>query len=203
MKIFDEILVNAADNKQRDSTMDRIDVEIVINKKNKTAPITISIMNNGNGLPIKMHTKEKMYIPQLIFGHILTGSNFNDTETRLTGGRHGFGAKLTNIFSSEFTVETVDSSAALRYVQTWTQNMSVVSYPIVTQLTPEEMKKVKSYTKITFNPDLERFGMKSVDSDMLSVMHKRVIDIAGCNAGVTVKLNGRNFLFKSFRDYIE
>lgn len=47
-----------------------------------------------------------MYVPTMIFGHLLTSSNYNDEEAKVTGGRNGFGAKLCNIFSNKFTVET-------------------------------------------------------------------------------------------------
>jgi DNA topoisomerase II len=43
-----------------------------------------------------------MYVPELIFGHLLTGSNYDDDEQKVTGGRNGYGAKLANIFSSSF-----------------------------------------------------------------------------------------------------
>ena len=95
-KIFDEIVVNAADNKQRDPTMDRINVTV------DQEAGTISVWNNGNGIPVVMHSTEKMYVPELIFGHLLTGSNFDDDEKKTTGGRNGYGAKLANIFSSQF-----------------------------------------------------------------------------------------------------
>lgn len=72
-----------------------------------------------------------MLVPELIFGHLLTGSNFDDREQRLTGGRHGYGAKLTNILSRQFTVETRDSRSGLRYSQTWSDNMAQVTTPQV------------------------------------------------------------------------
>ena len=62
--------------------------------------------NNGRGIPVAMHAVEKMYVPELIFGTLLTSSNYNDSQRKVTGGRNGYGAKLCNIFSSEFTVET-------------------------------------------------------------------------------------------------
>ena len=92
-KIFDEILVNAADNKQRDANMDAIEVVI------DAAEGSVSVKNNGNAVPVQMHADEKVYVPELIFGHLLTGSNFNDNEKKVTGGRNGDGAKLANIFS--------------------------------------------------------------------------------------------------------
>ena len=51
------------------------------------------------------------YVPELVLGHVLTGSNFDDDAGQLTGGRHGYGAKLTNILSGRFEVETVDSKS--------------------------------------------------------------------------------------------
>ena len=54
----------------------------------------ISVSNNGQGIPITMHDTEKVYIPELIFGTLLTSSNYDDSEDRTTGGRNGYGAKL-------------------------------------------------------------------------------------------------------------
>lgn len=102
-KIFDEILVNAADNHHRDNKTNWI--EISINKDSGE----ISVKNNGPGIPVEIHKEEKMYIPEMIFGELLTGSNFDDDEKKVTGGRNGFGAKLTNIYSKSFYVESADS----------------------------------------------------------------------------------------------
>jgi len=57
---------------------------------------------------VEIHEQHKMYVPEMIFGHLLTGSSFDDAIERVTGGRNGLGAKLTNIYSKEFTVETCD-----------------------------------------------------------------------------------------------
>ena len=97
-KIFDEVLVNAADNYQRDRRMNRLSVEI--NDKEGF----VSVENNGKGIPIDIHQEHGIYVPELIFGHLLTGSNYNDSEKKIVGGRNGFGAKLANIFSSKFIV---------------------------------------------------------------------------------------------------
>ncbi len=82
-KIFDEILVNAADNKQRDPKgMDTIRIDISAEKGE------IRVYNNGEGIPIEEHKDEKMYVPTLIFGHLLTSSNFDDEE-EVTRGCNG------------------------------------------------------------------------------------------------------------------
>ena len=69
----------------------------------------IKVWNNGKGVPVVMHQAYKMYVPELVFGHLLTSSNYNDTVKKVTGGRNGFGAKLTNIFSKKFTVKCADT----------------------------------------------------------------------------------------------
>lgn len=108
-KIFDEILVNAADNFVRDSKMNQIDIEI------RPEENLISVYNNGQGIPIVIHKEHKVYVPHMIFGQLLTSSNYDDDEKKVTGGRNGFGAKLANIFSTEFIVETADSKRNLMY----------------------------------------------------------------------------------------
>jgi DNA topoisomerase-2 len=110
-KIFDEIIVNAADNKVRDPSMDTI--KVAIDRENNS----ISVFNNGRGIPIQMHSKEQVYVPELIFGHLLTSSNYDDDEKKVTGGRNGYGAKLCNIFSTEFIVETADAKSAQKFKQ--------------------------------------------------------------------------------------
>jgi DNA topoisomerase-2 len=110
-KIFDEILVNAADNKQRDPKMDSL--KVVIDVENNL----VSVYNNGDGVPVDIHKEEGVYVPELIFGHLLTSSNYDDTMKKTTGGRNGYGAKLTNIFSTEFVIETADGKRKKKYKQ--------------------------------------------------------------------------------------
>ena len=110
-KIFDEIIVNAADNKVRDPSMNTMKINID-REANR-----ISIYNNGRGIPIEVHKTEGVYVPELIFGHLLTSSNYDDDEKKMTGGRNGYGAKLCNIFSTKFTVETADSISGKKFKQ--------------------------------------------------------------------------------------
>ena len=179
-KIFDEILVNAADNKQRDANMDVIKIEINTEKN------IISIMNNGKGIPVEMHKEQNMYVPTMIFGHLLTSSNFDDKEAKTTGGRNGFGAKLCNVFSKKFTVETADKNIGKSFKQTWSDNMMKVGDPVLKDIKGED------FTKITFEPDLEKFNMASLDKDTVALLNRRAFDIAACCKGVKVFLNGKS-----------
>ncbi|KAG0227897.1 DNA topoisomerase 2 [Actinomortierella wolfii] len=190
-KIVDEILVNAADNKIRDPSMDTIKIEI-----DRTKGL-ISVYNNGKGIPVEIHKVEKVYVPELIFGHLLTSSNYDDTQKKVTGGRNGYGAKLCNIFSDEFIVETADAKNCLHYKQVFSKNMSVTGKPKITQ-----NKKGDEFTKITFKPDFARFGMTEIDDDLEALLKKRAYDLAGCVKGVKVLLNGERIKIKNFKEYI-
>ena len=193
-KIFDEIIVNAADNKQRDPTMNRI--EVTINEEENF----IRVWNNGSGIPIAIHSEHGIYVPELIFGNLLTGSNFDDKEEKTTGGRNGFGEKLANIFSTKFIVETTDTSRGLKYHQEFSNNMTQRKDPVIQKATKED------HTCITFYPDLKRFNMACLDEDIVALLSKRVYDIAGTNtaqgAKLTVHLNGSRIEAKNFEQYM-
>ncbi|TFY75740.1 hypothetical protein EWM64_g8272 [Hericium alpestre] len=191
-KIVDEILVNAADNKINDPNMDTLKVEIDVDNG------TISVHNNGRGIPIEIHSKEKMYIPELIFGHLLSSSNYDDDEKKLTGGRNGYGAKLTNIYSTEFILETADKGTSQKYKQVWSDNMSKCGKAKITK-----NGRGEEYTKVTFKPDLKRFGMDSIDDDTVSLLKKRVFDMAGTVKDIKVYLNDERLKIKNFKQYIE
>lgn len=77
----------------------------------------ISVWNDGRGIPIVMHKEHNVHVPTLIFGHLLTSSNYNDDQKKVTGGRNGYGAKLCNIFSTKFSVETTCAESKLKFKQ--------------------------------------------------------------------------------------
>lgn len=186
IKLFDETITNASDHAIRTGGVSYIKVNITTD--------TISIENDGSGVPIELHDKENIYIPELIFGHLLSGSNFNDKEERYFGGRNGIGIKCTNIFSKSFIIETADGKKS--YHQEFVDNMSVVK-------TPKIKKSKLSYTKITYKPDFERFSMTEIDDVTMSIIIKRVFDIAAYNPTVKVFLNNNLIPIKSFKDYIK
>ncbi|KAG9295754.1 hypothetical protein G9A89_008982 [Geosiphon pyriformis] len=189
-KIVDEILVNAADNKARDKSMTMIKVNI------DRVQNSISVFNNGRGIPIEIHKEEKIYVPELIFGHLLTSSNYDDNQKKVTGGRNGYGAKLANIFSKEFIVETADKNKI--YKQVFRKNMSVVEEPEI-----RSNKFGEEFTKITFKPDLEKFGMEEIDDDLESLLKKRAYDMAGITENVKVYLNDHQIKIKNFKEYVQ
>ncbi|XP_028423903.1 DNA topoisomerase 2-alpha isoform X2 [Perca flavescens] len=190
-KIFDEILVNAADNKQRDNGMSCIKINIDVENN------TISVWNNGKGIPVVEHKVEKVYVPALIFGQLLTSSNYDDDEKKVTGGRNGYGAKLCNIFSKKFTVETACKESKKIFKQTWYDNMGRAGDYNLKPFDGEE------YTCITFRPDLAKFKMSILDKDTVALMTRRAYDIAGSSKGVRVFFNGKKLPLTGFRSYVD
>lgn len=195
LKVFDEILVNAGDASTNDKTCDTIKVEY----NNEEG--YISIYNNGDeGIPVAEHPDHGILVPSMIFGELLTSSNYNDNEERTTGGRNGYGAKLANIFSIKFIVEIDDAKRCKRYKQTWKNNMLEVENPIISKLPA----KTKSSVKITFYPDFEKFNIKELDNDHLKLFHRRTIDIAGTNNNkLKVFFNNNKINCLNFKSYIE
>ncbi|KAK6537718.1 DNA topoisomerase 2 [Orbilia ellipsospora] len=191
-KIFDEIMVNAADNKVRDPGMNTLKVDL--DRENGV----ISVYNNGKGIPIEIHSTNKIYIPEMIFGHLLTSSNYDDDQKKVTGGRNGYGAKLCNIFSTEFTVETAEKKSRLKYKQIWKNNMKVCGKPEI-----KTAGKAEEYTKVTFKPDLEKFGMPEIDDHFEALVRRRVYDIAGCCKDLKVYFNGDKINIKDFRAFMQ
>eukprot|EP00850_Spirogloea_muscicola_P007013 SM000034S12767 [mRNA] locus=s34:580239:590114:+ [translate_table: standard] len=191
-KIFDEILVNAADHKSRCPGMDLLRVNINADTN------TLQVWNNGDGIPVEIHTGEGVYLPEMIFSHLLTGSNYDDEEIKTTGGRNGYGAKLANIFSTEFVIETADGKRQRKYKQVFSQNMSEKSQPLIGKCRENE-----AWTSITFKPDLAKFHMTHLEDDVVALMRKRVMDIAGClGKGIKVELDGQRVPVKGFSDYV-
>ncbi|GJN02575.1 hypothetical protein PR202_ga19937 [Eleusine coracana subsp. coracana] len=190
LKIFDEILVYAADNKQRDPTMDTLRVDVDV------AGCRISVFNSGRGVPIEVHPEEGVYAPEVIFGHL---SN-RDHEVK-EEKRNGYGIKLANIFSTEFVIEIADDPGQKKYKQVFSENMGKKSEPEITS----HRKGVNwSWTMVTFKPDLAKFNMTNLEEDVVALMKKRVFDMAGILGDtVQVVFNGQKMLLpRGFCDYV-
>ena len=195
MRIHMEIIYNAIDNiprsREQGLICDMIKIEINENL-NK-----ISVTNNGLSIPITQNNKNE-YIPEIIFGNLMAGSNFDDKEDRYTTGRNGLGAKLTNIFSKYFEIEINDPQNEQIYKQIWENNMSKKNEPKI-----KKSKLKTGYVKITWTPDFEYFKLKQnhYTDDHIDLIKKIAYDIAGNSSKCTVMFNNTKIKFKSFFDY--
>lgn len=188
LKLFDEIIQNSADFSKRTEGKHLNKIEVEIDRKTGM----ISVYDNG-GIPVVKHEEYDQYVPDMIFGELRSGSNFDDDDAESAdgGGQNGEGSTLTNIFSKEFTVDTADGKN--RFLCTYHDNMSHKDKPSVT-------KSKKSYTKISYIPDYERLGM-SLDDDHYAILERRTYEIAATNTHLQVSLNGEPIKFKAFKDF--
>ena len=205
-KCFDELIVNAHDHKKR---MDKT-IEDFGKKQHNHKPVTtikvtieddqsITFYNDGDGIHIEFLEKHGVYPVELIFGSLLSSTNFDDGDQREWGGRNGYGAKLANIFGKRFRVETVDHFSQKKLIQEFTNNMKDKTKPKITTVT-----KANPYTKINWLPDYERFGMTGMNEDIMGIVKKRVYDIAGVTDKKTkVYFNGKMVECREFEKYVD
>lgn len=187
LKIFDEVITNSIDESKRNTKLNRIDVTI----DKETGRITV--LDNG-GIPIVIHKEHKQYIPEVVFGTLLSGSNYSDDEERIVAGVNGYGSKLSNIFSTEFKVSSADGKKT--FLQTFSENMRKR-----TKATTK--KSTKKFTEISFIPDYEKFGLSGIDEDHYKMIEKRVYDLCGCNNKIKIYFDKKLINFKTFKNYTE
>jgi DNA topoisomerase-2 len=162
---------------------------------------TIHMSNDGNGIDVAQHPEHKLWIPEMIFGHLRTSTNYDENKKeKIVGGKNGFGFKLVLIWSVWGRVETVDHVRGLKYIQEFKNNLSEIVPPVITK------SKVKPYTRVSFRPDYARFGIASnnLTPDMLALFLKRTYDIAAVtDKTVKVKYNGNLIPVRHFQQYVD
>jgi DNA topoisomerase II len=201
-KLFDEGIVNCRDHVVRmaqaiangqDNVIPVTNIDITIEEDG-----TIIMLNDGNGIDVAEHPEYKIWIPELIFGHLRTSTNYDKTEKKIVGGKNGFGFKLVLIWSTYGSVETVDHVRGLKYRQEFKNNLDEICKPSITKC------KNKPYTKITFKPDYKRLGLSGLTPDTIALLRKRVYDIAAVtDKSLKVKYNSNLVPIKNFQQYID
>ena len=203
-KLFDEGIVNCRDHvirmKQQKSTSGAADENAIIPVSQINVEIkddVISLYNNGNGIDIVKHPEYDLWIPEMIFAHLRTSTNYNKNEKKITGGKNGFGFKLVLIWSTYGSVETVDHIRGLKYTQEFENNLDIVHKPKITKT------KSKPYTKVSFKPDYNRLQLEGLSQQMIALFQRRVYDIAGCTTKeVKVRYNDNLIKVNDFQNYM-
>jgi len=105
-KLFDEGVVNCRDHVIRmlqaayrpegANTKLVSHIEVAIGEEDGM----ITLTNDGNGIDIAKHPEYGIWIPELIFGHLRTSTNYDKDEQKIVGGKNGFGFKLALIWST-------------------------------------------------------------------------------------------------------
>ena len=203
-KLFDEGIVNCRDHVIRmqqaltDNVPNTIPVSYIDISIQEDG--TITMINDGNGIDIALHPEYNIWIPELIFGHLRTSTNYDKTEKKIVGGKNGFGFKLVLIWSTYGYIETVDHVRGLKYTQEFKNNLDEIGKPSITKC------KTKPYTKIVFKPDYARLGLgaSNLTPDTIALLRKRVFDVAAItDKSIKVKYNSIPIPVKNFQQYVD
>ena len=196
-KLIDELLVNAHDHAIRLRSKNSEDPVKKINVLCEAHGFTIE--NDGEPIDVAEHPEHKVWIPQMIFGELLTSTNYNKDEKKLVGGKNGYGVKLVNIFAKEMKVVVHDKARKLLYQQTFADNMTKIGKPEVT--TPKKKPDTLSVA-IGWKPDFARFGMTEITEGMRRLIERRVWDLAmTLGKDVKVSYNGELVKCRSLTEY--
>lgn len=198
LQTIEEVIMNAADrvsaSHEQNSSISRKTTKIGVDvSRNK-----ISVFNNGDGIPCDFLDEHGMHAPELIFGHLRTSSNYDDSSERLNVGRNGIGIKIANIFSKTFMVETIDGAKKKKYRQVFSDNMKTIKPPTITDFVGEP------YTKVTFHVDTERFGLENdFPDDVVSIIRRRCHEVMLCSLDpVKVTFNGSTLKTNTLDKYL-
>jgi DNA topoisomerase-2 len=204
IRLFEEILSNASDNcnHSRREGVDPGTIEITMDST------TVTVKNYGLPIPVDIHPVEKIYVPQMIFGELLSGANFDEMEThgikskakkeRLDNGTNGIGAKAVNIYSHEFELDIYNHIAHLRYQQHWSKNMTICDEPIITPYDGDI-----SSVSVSYKMDFERFGYDSkigYSPEIFQLYARQAINVSS-TAKVPVVFNGEQFNYSNIREH--
>ena len=202
-KLFDEGIVNSRDHVIRMIQSPLLDKKFVTYIETSISDDgTITMTNDGNGIDVAKHPEYNIWIPELIFGHLRTSTNYNKDEKKIVGGKNGFGFKLVLIWSKWGKIETVDHVRGLKYVQEFRDNLDVIGTPTITTV-----KSSKPYTTVSFRPDYARLGLGGLTPDMLALFRKRIMDIGAVTdhsaKKVKISYNSEVIPVKNFQQYID
>ena len=184
MKIFDEVLVNALDASTRDGEVRKIAVTF------DRASGAIAAQNDGRGIPIKLFVRDGVatdrYIPDVVFSELSAGSNFDDDQTRLVGGRNGVGVSCCNIWSTVFEVEVEDGTRSFQ--QTFKANLTERGTPVIK---PKPTRGGRVHVR--YVPDYARMAidLPTHAERLEELLRTRAAEAAVCaRLGVAVSFNG-------------
>jgi DNA topoisomerase-2 len=187
LKIFDEIITNSRDfsltPEGKHMKTIRVDVNPMLG--------SISVYDDG-GIPVLKHPEYKAWIPEILLGRVRAGTNFDDASDSESAGQNGEGAALTNIFSTEFKVETADGKK--RFEMTFSDNMHKKTEAVISACPLK-------YTRITYIPDQEALNF-DFDRAFAKLIERRVIEIAASATHLDVYYNGKIIPIASFDHYI-
>jgi DNA gyrase subunit B len=160
------------------------DIKVIINKNG-----SVTIEDNGRGIPVDVHKKEGVSAAQLIMTTLHSGGKFDDNSYKVSGGLHGVGVSVVNALSKKLTLEVHRDGG--EYFQEYSDGKPKAKLKKV-------KKSAKTGTKITFFPSEKIFTSIDFEVDRI---YKRIQELSFLNAGVSInvedKKSGKSKKFKN------
>ncbi len=170
-------------------------IKVVIHADN-----SVSVSDNGRGIPIGIHKKEKIPAVEVVMTKLHAGGKFDNHSYKVSGGLHGVGVSVVNALSSFLEVEIFTDGK--KYYQAYERGKKTCDLK-------EKGKSKKSGTKVRFVPDPEIFETTEFTYDILV---RRLRELAYLNRGIRITIEDERseakdeFIFKGgikqFVDYL-
>lgn len=187
-KLFDEIISNSADHSRTPEGKNLTEIDVQVQPETG-----LIIVTDNGGIPVVLHPEYGQYIPEMIFGELRSGSNFDDNEDSLSTGQNGEGASLVNIFSEMFKVQTIHNGKM--FEQVFKNHMTERSTPEICDIVSE------NGTTITYKPDLKILNAH-FDEDTLLLLERRCYEIAFTNPHLKVWFNTKLININNFETFV-
>lgn len=170
-------------------------ITVVIHSDN-----SISVTDNGRGIPVGMHKKEKIPAVEVVLTKLHAGGKFDNESYKVSGGLHGVGVSVVNALSEHLDVEIYTDGKI--YHQTYARGSKTSELEVVG-------KTRKKGTKIHFIPDSQIFETTLYNFNTLS---RRLRELAFLNKGIRIEFEDErsdqkeSFLYKGgivqFAEYL-
>ena len=146
-------------------------ISVIMNKEN-----TITVEDDGRGIPVDMHKGEKMSAAEVIMTQLHAGGKFDHDSYKVSGGLHGVGVSVVNALSEKLDLNIYRDGKE-----------HLISFKNGNSIKPlkEEGKTKKKGTKITFLPSKEIFSSIKFSS---TILQKRMRELAFLNKGISIIL---------------
>ena len=131
------------------------EIKVVLHKDN-----SISVSDNGRGMPVDIHPEEGIPGIELIFSRLHAGAKFSNVDYKFSGGLHGVGVSVVNALSSSLSAEI--KRGGKKYYIEFKDSKKFKELKTI-----DSVGKKNTGTKVTFLPDPKYFDSSTISVSQL------------------------------------